>query len=85
MSIQIDRPVSPLKTSSTGPVSSPGVSALNQTATGTRYGAALSGSMTSPVKTWGLGGVTPVCPRCGKNVYFAEQVGEDFLIGPRVL
>jgi len=59
---------------------------IMQTATGTRYGAALGGSAGnvgvganitgnstggSPRK-WG--GVTPSCPRCGKNVYFAEQV-----------
>ncbi|RDB23508.1 Cysteine and glycine-rich protein 3 [Hypsizygus marmoreus] len=52
---------------------------LVQTATGTRYGAALGGSVGvqltgnggSPRK-WG--GTTPTCPRCGKSVYFAEQV-----------
>ena len=53
---------------------------LTQTSTGTRYGVALSGGVgvhmtgsTSPgPKKWGAG--TPVCPRCMKNVYFAEQV-----------
>ncbi|KAK7441739.1 hypothetical protein VKT23_016402 [Stygiomarasmius scandens] len=51
---------------------------LTQTATGTRYGAALgegrpiiSHSTGSPRK-WG--GSTPSCPKCGKSVYFAEQV-----------
>jgi hypothetical protein len=53
---------------------------LKQTSTGTRYGVALTGGMgvhmtgsasPSPRK-WGAG--TPVCPRCMKNVYFAEQV-----------
>jgi hypothetical protein len=48
---------------------------LIQTSTGTRYGAALSrtgfDSGPSP-KKWG--GTTPICPRCGDNVYFAEQV-----------
>ncbi|KAF8553635.1 hypothetical protein OG21DRAFT_1463835 [Imleria badia] len=73
-SISFDRPVSPLKLSSTGVVSKGGLSSLKQTATGTRYGAALGGSPASPAKTWGLGGTTPVCPRCGKNVYFAEQM-----------
>ncbi|KAH0834014.1 hypothetical protein J3R83DRAFT_11250 [Lanmaoa asiatica] len=75
-SIPVDRPVSPLKPNSTGLVSVGGTSSLKQTATGTRYGAALGGSTASPAKTWGLGGTTPVCPRCGKNVYFAEQVSE---------
>jgi len=81
----VDRPVSPLKPYSTGVVSSGGVSSLKQTATGTRYGVALSGSTASPpAKTWGLSGTTPVCPRCGKNVYFAEQVSDHFADGPDV-
>ena len=53
---------------------------LNQTSTGTRYGVALSGgvgvnmtgSASPSPRKWGVG--TPVCPRCMKNVYFAEQV-----------
>ncbi|KAH9996139.1 hypothetical protein BJV74DRAFT_769233 [Russula compacta] len=45
--------------------------------TGTRYGAGLMGELRStptgsPVRQWGSG--TPQCPRCNKNVYFAEQV-----------
>ena len=56
------------------------VTPLKQTSTGTRYGVALTGGVgvnvtgsgsLSPRK-WGVG--TPVCPRCTKNVYFAEQV-----------
>ncbi|KAF8621467.1 hypothetical protein AX15_007761 [Amanita polypyramis BW_CC] len=55
------------------------------TSTGTRYGALLNrpaanalagvnltGNTTSSPRRWG--GDTPTCPRCGKNVYFAEQV-----------
>ncbi|KAI6013209.1 hypothetical protein BKA83DRAFT_4364021 [Pisolithus microcarpus] len=53
---------SPLKPSPTGLISTANTTPLKQTSTGTR-----------PVKSWGLGGTTPVCPRCGKNVYFAEQ------------
>ena len=53
---------------------------LAQTSTGTRYGAALGGGVGiqvgSPNK-WGAG--TPSCPRCGKSVYFAEQVGHLLL------
>jgi hypothetical protein len=53
---------------------------LKQTSTGTRYGVALTGGvgvnvtgLASPSpRKWGVG--TPVCPRCMKNVYFAEQV-----------
>lgn len=75
-SISIDRPVSPLKPDSTGSGSSGGIGSLKQTATGTRYGAALGGGIASPARTWGLSGTTPVCPRCGKNVYFAEQVSK---------
>ncbi|KAG8215263.1 hypothetical protein J3R82DRAFT_8817 [Butyriboletus roseoflavus] len=73
-SIPIDRPVSPLKPNSTGFVSGGATSSLKQTATGSRYGTALGGSTASPARTWGLSGTTPVCPRCGKNVYFAEQM-----------
>ncbi|KAH7924439.1 LIM-domain-containing protein [Leucogyrophana mollusca] len=55
-------------------VSAPVAPPLRPTATGTRYGVALSGGApTSPAKQWG-GGTTPVCPRCGKSVYFAEQM-----------
>jgi len=48
---------------------------LMSTATGTRYGVALTGGgpSGSPAgKRWG--GVTPSCARCGKSVYLAEQV-----------
>ncbi|KAF9260410.1 hypothetical protein L218DRAFT_1052356 [Marasmius fiardii PR-910] len=48
---------------------------LTQTMTGTRYGAALGGTNTSTgtsPRKWG--GNTPSCPKCGKSVYFAEQV-----------
>ncbi|KAI0341248.1 LIM-domain-containing protein [Trametopsis cervina] len=46
--------------------------------TGTRYGSALTGRMASPMtpmatgRQWGGG--TPVCPKCQKSVYFAEQI-----------
>ncbi|KAF9460469.1 hypothetical protein BDZ94DRAFT_1265974 [Collybia nuda] len=51
---------------------------LAPSATGTRYGVALGGGV--PIQTtgsgsprkWGAG--TPTCPRCGRSVYFAEQV-----------
>jgi hypothetical protein len=49
------------------------------TGTGTRYGAALGGGISTNVtgaKKWGLG-TTPSCPRCGKSVYFAEQVSDN--------
>lgn len=52
---------------------------LMQTATGTRYGAALNGgsggvktNVTGSPRKWGA--VTPSCAGCGKSVYFAEQV-----------
>lgn len=51
---------------------------LAPTMTGTRYGAALGGPTAAPLvpamtgRQWGAG--TPKCPRCGKSVYFAEQV-----------
>ncbi|KAH9976745.1 hypothetical protein BGW80DRAFT_1436089 [Lactifluus volemus] len=41
------------------------VAPLVSNSTGTRYGG-------SPARQWGSG--TPQCPRCGKSVYFAEQV-----------
>lgn len=51
---------------------------LSSTPTGTRYGAALGGRTASPMapmatgRQWGGG--TPSCGKCGKTVYFAEQV-----------
>jgi len=53
------------------------IAPLAASTTGTRYGAALMGELRSnntgsPVRQWGSG--TPQCPRCTKNVYFAEQV-----------
>jgi len=55
-----------------------GIAPLAASTTGTRYGAGLMGELRStptgsPVRQWGGG--TPQCPRCTKNVYFAEQVG----------
>ncbi|TFK20436.1 hypothetical protein FA15DRAFT_759367 [Coprinopsis marcescibilis] len=55
-----------------------GINPLRQTPTGTRYGAALGGGgglgvqLTGSPRKWG--GTTPVCPKCSKSVYFAEQV-----------
>ncbi|KAG0707196.1 hypothetical protein DFH29DRAFT_897457 [Suillus ampliporus] len=51
---------------------SPAIAPLQPTGTGTRYGAALGGGGT-PVKVFSAG-TTPACPRCGKSVYFAEQM-----------
>ncbi|EDR09662.1 cysteine and glycine-rich protein [Laccaria bicolor S238N-H82] len=54
------------------------LSPLKRTATGTRYGAALGAGggigvqLTGSPRKWGAG--TPICPRCAKSVYFAEQV-----------
>lgn len=45
---------------------------LQSTSTGTRYGVAFGSGGTS-VKVFSAG-ATPTCPRCGKNVYFAEQM-----------
>ena len=49
---------------------------LKPTATGTRYGAMLGGSISvlssGTARKWG--GSNPQCPRCDKTVYFAEQV-----------
>ncbi|TFY52551.1 hypothetical protein EVJ58_g9948 [Rhodofomes roseus] len=53
---------------------------LVPTSTGTRYGMALGGRspmtpmMTGTGRQWGLGGANPLCGKCGKTVYFAEQV-----------
>ncbi|GJE95810.1 LIM-domain-containing protein [Phanerochaete sordida] len=53
--------------------------ALGNTPTGTRYGAALGGRSAPPMapmptgRAWG-GNSNPVCPKCQKTVYFAEQV-----------
>ncbi|KAF5353343.1 hypothetical protein D9756_008089 [Leucocoprinus leucothites] len=59
-----------------------GINPLVQTATGTRYGTALGGTMStnitntptggSPARKWGT--QTPVCPKCAQRVYFAEQM-----------
>lgn len=52
---------------------------LTPRASGTRYGAALGGRTASPMtptatgRSWGGGG-NPSCGKCGKTVYFAEQV-----------
>ena len=52
---------------------------LTPRATGIRYGAALGGRTASPItptatgRSWGGGG-NPSCGKCGKTVYFAEQV-----------
>lgn len=45
---------------------------LVATSTGTRYGRGLTGTGGGTNRQWGGG--TPVCPKCGKVVYFAEQV-----------
>ena len=60
-----------------GTTGTPKVASLISSATGTRYGAGLMGDLRStptgsPMRQWGSG--TPQCPRCGKSVYFAEQV-----------
>ena len=62
-----------------------GLTPLRETSTGTRYGVALkggvgvnmTGSASPSPRKYGVG--TPVCPRCMKNVYFAEQVSCDIL------
>lgn len=43
-----------------------------QPSTGTRYGRGLTGVGRGTNRQWGGG--TPMCPKCGKLVYFAEQV-----------
>ena len=45
---------------------------LIPTSTGTRYGRGLTGVAGGTGRQWGRS--TPVCPKCGKLVYFAEQV-----------
>jgi len=55
------------------------VAPLVQTSTGTRYGRGLTGVGGGTNRQWGGG--TPVCPKCGKLVYFAEQtkaIGQTF-------
>jgi len=47
-----------------------------QTSTGTRYGRGLTGVGGGTNRQWGGG--TPVCPKCGKLVYFAEQVSGQY-------
>ncbi|KAF9561597.1 hypothetical protein CPC08DRAFT_761978 [Agrocybe pediades] len=57
----------------------PPIAPLGPMMTGSRYGVALGGNVGGGVavnmtgtRKWGAG--TPSCPRCGKSVYFAEQV-----------
>jgi len=52
---------------------------LVPTSTGTRYGRGLTGVSGGTNRQWGGG--TPICPKCGKSVYFAEQtkaIGQTF-------
>lgn len=52
---------------------------LVPTSTGTRYGRGLTGVSGGTNRRWGGG--TPICPKCGKSVYFAEQtkaIGQTF-------
>ncbi|CCM03226.1 uncharacterized protein FIBRA_05351 [Fibroporia radiculosa] len=73
-SAAVPEPPAPVYPSDTGV---PMYSSLVPTSTGTRYGMALSGGNASPMapamtgRQWGGG--TPVCPKCGKTVFFAEQ------------
>ncbi|KAF7420800.1 hypothetical protein PC9H_011318 [Pleurotus ostreatus] len=74
MSDDASQSVRPLVQTATGGVAYP----LVPTATGTRYGIALGGSVGvnttgSPNKRWSMG-TNPTCPKCSKMVYFAEQV-----------
>lgn len=59
---------SPLASTSTGTPMGGGF------VSGTRYGVALTGQRTggSMARAWGAS--TPTCGKCGRNVYFAEQV-----------
>ena len=61
-----------------------------QAATGTRYGTALGSTMAidmasapagSSTRKWNI--ETPVCPKCSKRVYFAEQVNYSLNITTR--
>ncbi|KAF9649680.1 LIM-domain-containing protein [Thelephora ganbajun] len=55
------------------------VAPLVHTSTGTRYGRGLTGVGGGTNRQWGGG--TPVCPKCGELVYFAEQtkaIGQTF-------
>ena len=53
---------------------------LTPTRTGPRYGGVLGARTGSPItpastgRTWGSPGGNPACGKCGKTVYFAEQV-----------
>ncbi|KAA1474074.1 LIM-domain-containing protein [Dentipellis sp. KUC8613] len=51
------------------------VGRMTSTPTGTRYGVGLTGGLrATPTGNRAWGGGTPQCPKCGKSVYFAEQV-----------
>ena len=56
---------------------------LIPTSTGTRYGRGLTGVGGGTNRQWGGG--TPVCAKCGKMVYFAEQVSEKKKIVDQIL
>ena len=62
------KPHSQLWLTSTGTIMGTGTGA------GTRYGVALTGQPTGGSSARNWGGRTPSCGRCGKSVYFAEQV-----------
>lgn len=73
----------PLHNYSRSVESIPLVSNLVPTTTGTRYGELLNrasvnltGSSGISARRWGAD--TPTCPRCSRNVYFAEQVSALF-------